>query len=96
VIPAKVVANPTIGDRPDAAGFILLPVSFFASCGDATSRHHQDPGQIHRHRKRPPRSLPAPLASTSKLNNIFLPAADFDAPAAGEGAQIEARLVSSS
>jgi hypothetical protein len=82
----KVVATPAICDGPDAAGFDPATGYAFASCGDGnlTVIHEDSPDKYtvveNVSTKRSARTMGLDL----KTHNIFLPSAEFDAPAAGE------------
>jgi hypothetical protein len=82
----KVVASPAICDGPDAAAFDPATGYAFASCGDGnlTVVHEDSPDKFsvveNVSTKRSARTMGLDL----KTHNIFLPAAEFDAPAAGE------------
>jgi DNA-binding beta-propeller fold protein YncE len=82
----KVVATPAICDGPDAAGFDPVTGYVFASCGDGnlTVVHEDSPDKFtvveNVSTKRSARTMGLDL----KTHTIFLPSAEFDAPAAGE------------
>jgi hypothetical protein len=82
----KVVASPAICDGPDAAAFDPATGYAFASCGDGnlTVVHEDSPDKFsvveNVSTKRSARTMGLDL----KTHNIFLPYAEFDAPAAGE------------
>jgi hypothetical protein len=82
----KVVASPAICDGPDAAGFDPVTGYAFASCGDGnlTVIHQDSPDKYtvveNVSTKRSARTMGLDL----KTHNVFLPSAEFDAPAAGE------------
>jgi DNA-binding beta-propeller fold protein YncE len=82
----KVVATPAICDGPDAAGFDPATGYAFASCGDGnlTVIHEDSPDKYsvveNVSTKRSARTMGLDL----KTHNVFLPSAEFDAPAAGE------------
>jgi len=84
----KVVANPPSVKAQMAAGFDPSSGLVFASCGDGnlTVIHQDFPGQIHRHRNVPTKKSARTMAPRPQTHNIFLPAADFDAPAAASAA----------
>jgi DNA-binding beta-propeller fold protein YncE len=81
-----VVATPTICDGPDAAGFDPATGYVFASCGDGnlTVIHQDSPDKYtvveNVATKRSARTMGLDL----KTHSVFLPSAEFDAPAAGE------------
>jgi DNA-binding beta-propeller fold protein YncE len=82
----KVVASPAICDGPDAAGFDPATGYAFASCGDGnlTVIHEDSPDKYtvveNVSTKRSARTMGLDL----KTHTVFLPSAEFDAPAAGE------------
>ena len=82
----KVVATPTICDGPDAAAFEPSTGYVFASCGDGnlTVIHEDSPDKYTVVENVPTKKSARTMALDLKTHNIFLPAADFDAPAAGE------------
>ncbi len=82
----KVVANPTICEGPDAAGFDPSSGYVFASCGDGnlTVIHEDSPDKYTVIENVPTKKSARTMGLDLKTHNIFLPAADFDAPAAGE------------
>ena len=82
----KVVATPAICDGPDAAGFDPATGYVFASCGDGnlTVIHEDSPDKYSVVENVPTKKSARTMALDLKTHNIFLPAADFDAPAAGE------------
>jgi hypothetical protein len=82
----KVVATPTICDGPDAAGFDPSSGYVFASCGDGnlTVIHEDSPDKFTVVENVPTKRSARTMGLDLKTHNIFLPAADFDAPAAGE------------
>jgi len=81
-----VVATPAICDGPDAAGFDPSTGYVFASCGDGnlTVIHQDSPDKYtvveNVTTKRSARTMGLDL----KTHTVFLPSAEFDAPAAGE------------
>jgi hypothetical protein len=82
----KVVANPTICDGPDAAGFDPATNYVFASCGDGnlTVIHEDSPDKYTVVENVPTKRSARTMGLDLKTHNIFLPAADFDPPAQGE------------
>jgi len=82
----KVVATPTICEGPDAAGFDPSTSLVFASCGDGnlTVIHQDSPDKYTVVENVPTKRSARTMGLDLKTHNIFLPAADFDAPAAGE------------
>jgi hypothetical protein len=82
----KVVATPTICEGPDAAGFDPSSGYVFASCGDGnlTVIHEDSPDKYTVVENVPTKKSARTMGLDLKTHNIFLPAADFDPPAAGE------------
>jgi hypothetical protein len=82
----KVVASPAICEGPDAAGFDPSSGYVFASCGDGnlTVIHEDSPDKYTVVENVPTKKSARTMGLDLKTHNIFLPAADFDAPAAGE------------
>jgi hypothetical protein len=82
----KVVATPTICEGPDAAGFDPSTGYVFASCGDGnlTVIHEDSPDKYTVVENVPTKKSARTMGLDLKTHNIFLPAADFDPPAAGE------------
>jgi DNA-binding beta-propeller fold protein YncE len=82
----KVVATPAICEGPDAAGFDPSSGLVFASCGDGnlTVIHQDSPDKYTVIENVPTKRSARTMGLDLKTHNIFLPAADFDAPAAGE------------
>ena len=82
----KVVATPAICDGPDASAFDPGTGYVFASCGDGnlTVIHQDSPDQYSVVENVPTKRSARTMGLDLKTHNIFLPAADFDAPAAGE------------
>jgi len=82
----KVVATPAICDGPDAAAFDPSSGYAFASCGDGnlTVIHEDSPDKYSVVENVPTKKSARTMGLDLKTHNIFLPAADFDAPAAGE------------
>ena len=82
----KVVATPTICDGPDATAFDPATGYVFASCGDGnlTVIHEDSPDKYTVVENVPTKKSARTMGLDLKTHNIFLPAADFDAPAAGE------------
>ena len=81
-----VVATPTICDGPDAAGFDPATGYVFASCGDGnlTVIHQDSPDKYSVVENVPTKRSARTMGLDLKTHNIFLPSAEFDAPAAGE------------
>jgi DNA-binding beta-propeller fold protein YncE len=81
-----VVATPKICDGPDAAGFDPATGYVFASCGDGnlTVIHEDSPDKYTVVENVPTKRSARTMALDLKTHNIFLPSAEFDAPAAGE------------
>jgi hypothetical protein len=81
-----VVATPTICDGPDAAGFDPATGYVFASCGDGnlTVIHEDGPDKYSVVENVPTKRSARTMGLDLKTHNIFLPSAEFDAPAAGE------------
>ncbi len=82
----KVVASPAICDGPDAAGFDPATGYAFASCGDGnlTVIHEDSPDKYSVVENVPTKRSARTMGLDLKTHNIFLPSAEFDAPAAGE------------
>jgi len=82
----KVVATPAICDGPDAAAFDPSTGYAFASCGDGnlTVVHEDSPDKFTVVENVPTKRSARTMALDVKTHNIFLVAADFDAPAPGE------------
>jgi hypothetical protein len=82
----KVVASPAICDGPDATAFDPATGYAFASCGDGnlTVVHEDSPDKFSVVENVPTKRSARTMALDLKTHNIFLPAAEFDAPAAGE------------
>jgi hypothetical protein len=82
----KVVASPAICDGPDAAAFDPATGYAFASCGDGnlTVVHEDSPDKFSVVENVPTKRSARTMGLDLKTHNIFLPAAEFDAPAAGE------------
>jgi hypothetical protein len=82
----KVVATPAICDGPDASAFDPSTGYAFASCGDGnlTVIHEDSPDKFTVVENVPTKRSARTMGLDLKTHNIFLPAADFDAPAAGE------------
>jgi hypothetical protein len=82
----KVVATPAICDGPDATAFEPSTGTVFASCGDGnlTVIHQDSPDKYTVVENVPTKRSARTMGLDLKTHNIFLPAADFDAPAAGE------------
>jgi DNA-binding beta-propeller fold protein YncE len=81
-----VVATPTICDGPDAAGFDPATGYVFASCGDGnlTVIHQDSPDKYTAVENVPTKRSARTMGLDLKTHTIFLPSAEFDAPAAGE------------
>jgi hypothetical protein len=82
----KVVATPAICDGPDAAAFDPATGYVFASCGDGnlTVIHEDSPDKYTVVENVATKKSARTMGLDLKTHNIFLPAADFAAPAAGE------------
>jgi len=82
----KVVATPAICDGPDAAGFDPATGYAFASCGDGniTVIHEDSADKFTVVENVPTKRSARTMGLDLKTHNIFLPSAEFDAPAAGE------------
>jgi DNA-binding beta-propeller fold protein YncE len=82
----KVVASPAICDGPDAAGFDPATGYAFASCGDGnlTVIHEDSPDKYTVVENVPTKRSARTMGLDLKTHNIYLPYAEFDAPAAGE------------
>ena len=82
----KVVATPEIGNMPDAAAFDPELNDFFASCGEGVlTVVHQDSADKYTVVENVPTKRSArTMGLDLKTHHIFMPAADFDAPAPGE------------
>jgi len=82
----KVVATPAICDGPDAAGFDPATGYAFASCGDGnlTVIHEDSPDKYTVVENVPTKRSARTMGLDLKTHNVFLPSAEFDAPAAGE------------
>jgi len=82
----KVVATPAICDGPDASAFDPSTGYAFASCGDGnlTVIHEDSPDKFTVVENVPTKRSARTMGLDLKTHNIFLPAADFDPPAAGE------------
>ena len=81
-----VVATPKICDGPDAAGFDPATGYVFASCGDGnlTVIHQDSPDKYTVVENVPTKRSARTMGLDLKTHTVFLPAAEFDAPAAGE------------
>jgi len=81
-----VVATPTICDGPDAAGFDPSTGYVFASCGDGnlTVIHQDSPDKYTVVENVPTKRSARTMGLDLKTHTVFLPSAEFDAPAAGE------------
>jgi len=82
----KVIATPAIGEGVDANGFDPATQLAFASNGDGTLTvvHQDSPEKYTVVENVPTKKSARTMGLDLKTHNIFLPAADFDAPAAGE------------
>ncbi|MEQ1472364.1 MAG: YncE family protein [Candidatus Acidiferrum sp.] len=82
----KIVATPAIGDGVDANAFDPDSSLAFASNGDGTLTvvHEDAPDKFTVVENVPTKKSARTMALDLKTRNIFLPAAEFDAPAAGE------------
>jgi DNA-binding beta-propeller fold protein YncE len=82
----KVVATPPIGDGVDANAFDPDTNLAFASTGDGnlTIVHEDSPDKYTVVMNLPTKKSARTMALDGKTHNVFLPAAEFDAPAAGE------------
>jgi DNA-binding beta-propeller fold protein YncE len=82
----KVIATPAICEGPDAAGFDPATGYVFASCGDGnlTVIHQDSPDKYTVVENVPTKKTARTMALDLKTHNIFLPSAEFDAPAPGE------------
>lgn len=82
----KVVATPAIGDGVDANAFDPATNFVFSSNGEGTVTviHEDSPDQYTVVENVPTKKSARTMGLDLKTHNIFLPAADFDAPAAGE------------
>jgi DNA-binding beta-propeller fold protein YncE len=82
----KVVATPAIGDGVDANGFDPDTNFAFASTGDGnlTIVHEDSPDKYTVVMNLPTKKSARTMALDEKTHKVFLPAAEFDAPAAGE------------
>ena len=81
-----VVATPAICDGPDAAGFDPSTGYVFASCGDGnlTVIHQDSPDKYTVVENVPTKRSARTMGLDLKTHTVFLPSAEFDAPAAGE------------
>jgi DNA-binding beta-propeller fold protein YncE len=82
----KVVATPAICDGPDAAAFDPSSNYFFASCGDGNLVviHEDDADKYTVVDTVPTKKSARTMGLDLKTHKIFLPSAEFDAPAPGE------------
>jgi DNA-binding beta-propeller fold protein YncE len=83
----KVVATPSIGEDPDAAGFdpdSQLVFSSNGESGDLTVIHEDSPDKYTVVENVPTKKYARTMAIDSKTHNIFLPIADFE-PVAPKG-----------
>src|SRR5271154_3943620 len=81
-----VVATPTICEGPDASAFDPSTSYAFASCGDGnlTVVREDSPDKYTVVENVPTKRSARTMGLDLKTHNIFLPSAEFDAPAAGE------------
>jgi hypothetical protein len=82
----KIVATPAIGDGVDANAFDPESSFAFSSNGEGTLTvtHEDSPDKYSVVETVPTKKSARTMGLDLKTHNIFLPAADFDAPAAGE------------
>jgi DNA-binding beta-propeller fold protein YncE len=82
----KVIATPAIGEGVDANGFDPDTNFAFASNGEGTLTvvHEDSPGKFTIVDNVPTKRSARTMGLDLKTHNIYLPAADFDAPAPGE------------
>ena len=82
----KIIATPAIGEGVDANGFDPATNLAFASNGDGTLTvvHEDSPNKFTVVDNVPTKRSARTMGLDLKTRNIFLPAADFDAPAPGE------------
>ena len=82
----KVIATPAIGEGVDANGFDPATNFAFASNGEGTLTvvHEDSPNKFTIVDNVPTKRSARTMALDLKTHNIYLPAADFDAPAPGE------------
>jgi DNA-binding beta-propeller fold protein YncE len=82
----KIVTTLPTGDGTDANGFDAGTGFAFSSNGEGTLTvvHEDSPDKFSVVENVPTKKSARTMALDSKTHNIFLPAADFDAPAAGE------------
>jgi WD40 repeat protein len=82
----NVIATPTIGDGVDANAFDPATDYAFSSNGDGTLTviHEDSPDKFTVIDNVPTKKSARTMGLDLKTHNIFLPAADFDPPAAGE------------
>jgi DNA-binding beta-propeller fold protein YncE len=82
----KVIATPAIGEGVDANGFDPATNFAFASNGEGTLTvvHEDSPNKFTIMDNVPTRRSARTMGLDLKTHNIYLPAADFDAPAPGE------------
>ena len=82
----KVVATPAIGDGVDANGFDPETQFVFASNGEGTLTviHEDSPDKYTVVENVPTKKSARTMGLDLKSHDVFLPAAEFDAPAAGE------------
>jgi hypothetical protein len=82
----KVIATPPIGEGVDANAFDPDSNLAFASNGEGTLTvvHEDSPDKFSVVETVPTKKSARTMALDLKTHNIFLPAAEFDAPAAGE------------
>jgi DNA-binding beta-propeller fold protein YncE len=82
----KVIATPAIGEGVDANGFDPATSFAFASNGDGTLTvvHEDSPDKFTMADSVPTKRSARTMVLDLATHNIYLPAADFDAPAPGE------------
>jgi DNA-binding beta-propeller fold protein YncE len=82
----KVVATPKIGDGVDANAFDPETQFVFASNGEGTLTviHEDSPDKYTVVENVPTKRSARTMGLDLKSHDVFLPAAEFDAPAAGE------------
>ena len=82
----KVVATPAIGEGVDASGYDPETLLVFSSNGEGTLTvvHQDSPDKYTIVENVPTKKSARTMGLDLKTHNVFLPAADFDAPAAGE------------
>jgi DNA-binding beta-propeller fold protein YncE len=82
----EVIATPAIGDGVDANAFDPETNNIFSSNGEGTLSviHEDSPDKFTVAENVPTKKSARTMGFDNKTHNIFLPGADFDAPAAGE------------